>query len=137
MAVRVGGTEIERSPYQESGTDANIVLVVVAVDAFEIVVNEVGVRVEEQIAQELVVEAQAHHRVEISRRSEPGTEDLLARVLHAAQRVELQCVEAGEIPDHLGPAVDPADRAIETVLIILLAIAEIGLTAHHSGLDSR
>src|ERR1051326_899220 len=137
MAVRVGRTEIELSPHQELGADANIVLVIVAVDAFEIVVDEVGVRVEQQIAQELVVEAQAHHRVEISRRSESGAEDLLARILHGAQRVELERVEASEIPDHLGPAVDPADRAIEAVLIILLEIAQIGLADDHAEIDAR
>ena len=46
MAVRVGGTEIELSAYQELGADADIELVVAAVDAFEIVVDEIGVRVE-------------------------------------------------------------------------------------------
>src|SRR5436190_2551895 len=136
MAVRVGGTEIELSPYQEFGTDTNVVLLVVAVDAFEIVVDEVSVRVEQQIAQELVVQAQAHHRVEISRRNDPGTEDLLARVVHAAQRVELERIEAGEVPDQLGTAVDAANRAIDAVLINLLEVADIGLAEDHAPIDA-
>src|SRR6266567_2380100 len=136
MAVRVGGTEIELSAYQELGADADIELVVAAVNAFEIVVDEIGVRVEQQIAQELVVEAQAHQGVEISRRDDPGAEDLLARVVHAAQRVELQRVEAGEIPDHFGATVDPADRAIEAVLKILLEVAQIRLAVDHAQIDA-
>jgi len=136
MSEGVGSAEVDFPAHQELGTNPGIDPAIGPVDAFEGIVDVCDVAVEQQIAQELVVEAQPHERMQVAIRRDPRAKDLLADILHAAQRIELERVEAGEIPDHPGAPVDAADRTVDAVLIYLLEIAEIGLAIDDAEVDT-